>query len=585
MNENEDGQAEDLAAEEATAEEQTTPASSGTVTYSPEDNKLRLYVGRVPRDEYEALRKAGWTSTPKQSCDFVATWTPSREDQAREYLDEVEDIGDEDYSPEERAADRAERFGGYLDKRRTEAGDSADRYQAGPAVFGHQSQARAERQARRHDRTRSYAVSQWSKAEYWRERTAGVISHALHKSDARTRRGRILTLEAEQRKLLKDIAESQERYDRWQKVPDMEGANEPIKTDDEGRTKLNPAQREAYNLANSGLCFLHFYHPTNEAANARAREIWKHGFSPYDLLTKEDFGGIPFDPLSPRQVAEIYLAKIRNPSTPGTHSQRWASHLELRLTYEKQMLANEGGMLGEADIVPGGFIRGGRTDSCLTDADAGWKQVQAVSKSPATGRVTSVKVWGTSTGYTKESNYTQRATVPRLVSIGVGRLGEANYRAPTPEELAEFTTRTKERKKAEKATKPKPLPLINPTEEDAARLQATINEHASRRRNAGDDEGQVMKMTQADYSKYSKGAYSSFETRTIHQDGRPSRRSSNMWSSSGEAYDKSLPAAVFKLRMRAGRVVVLTDKPQTALPLDWDKIEAEEPAETKGAAA
>lgn len=39
-------------------------------TYSPEDNKLRLYVGRVPRAEYEALRADGWTSTPKQG-DFL----------------------------------------------------------------------------------------------------------------------------------------------------------------------------------------------------------------------------------------------------------------------------------------------------------------------------------------------------------------------------------------------------------------------------------------------------------------------------------------------------------------------------------
>jgi len=44
-----------------------------SATYSPEDNKLRLYVGRVPRDEYEKLRAEGWTSTPKQNCNFVAT--------------------------------------------------------------------------------------------------------------------------------------------------------------------------------------------------------------------------------------------------------------------------------------------------------------------------------------------------------------------------------------------------------------------------------------------------------------------------------------------------------------------------------
>ena len=171
-----------------------------TATYSPEDNKLRLYVGRVPRDEYEALRKAGFVSTPKQSCDFVATWTPAREDLALSYLEDGEDIEDEDYSPEERAADRAERFSGYRDKRADEAGGLADRFDAGPSEFGHQNRQRAERQAARHDRLRSHAVSQWSKAEYWQTRTAGVISHALYRSSAHVRRGRILTIESDLRR-------------------------------------------------------------------------------------------------------------------------------------------------------------------------------------------------------------------------------------------------------------------------------------------------------------------------------------------------------------------------------------------------
>jgi len=35
-------------------------------TYCPEDDKLRLYVGRVPRDEYERLRSEGWTALHKQ---------------------------------------------------------------------------------------------------------------------------------------------------------------------------------------------------------------------------------------------------------------------------------------------------------------------------------------------------------------------------------------------------------------------------------------------------------------------------------------------------------------------------------------
>ena len=107
---------------------------SNTATYCPEDNKLRLYVGRVPRDEYLNLRKQGWKSTPKQDCDFVATWHPYREDTALAYAGY---IGDEDQSPEDRAADRADRFSMYRDKRRSEAGGFADSFEDGPAVHGY----------------------------------------------------------------------------------------------------------------------------------------------------------------------------------------------------------------------------------------------------------------------------------------------------------------------------------------------------------------------------------------------------------------------------------------------------------------
>ena len=124
---------------------------SHAATYCMEDDKLRLYVGRVPRPEYDALRAEGWTSTPKQSeagqGEFAATWTPERRDTALSYAGI---IGDEDASPQERAADRAERFGGYRDKRLGEATGHADRYESGPSTHGFQSEARAERAVTAH---------------------------------------------------------------------------------------------------------------------------------------------------------------------------------------------------------------------------------------------------------------------------------------------------------------------------------------------------------------------------------------------------------------------------------------------------
>ena len=166
-------------------------------TYCPQDNKLRLYVGRVPREEYLALRAQGWTSTPKQDCDFAATWTPEREDTALEYAGT---IGDEDQSPADRAADRAERFAGYRDKRTVEAIGHADSYDAGPSAHGFQSKAKATRAADRHDKQASRAVSQWDKASYWTQRTAGVIANALYLDRPDVRMGRIKKLETELRR-------------------------------------------------------------------------------------------------------------------------------------------------------------------------------------------------------------------------------------------------------------------------------------------------------------------------------------------------------------------------------------------------
>lgn len=170
------------------------------VTYCPEDNKLRLYCGRVPREEYLELRSLGFKSTPKQDCDFVATWSVRAEDKALSMLEDGDAIGDEDQSPADRAADRAERFAGYLAKRVGEAIGHADDYESKPATHGYQSQAKADRAANKHDRQRVKAYSQWDKAEYWQTRTAGVIDNALYLTSASVRRGRIVRLETELRR-------------------------------------------------------------------------------------------------------------------------------------------------------------------------------------------------------------------------------------------------------------------------------------------------------------------------------------------------------------------------------------------------
>jgi hypothetical protein len=441
-------------------------------TYCPEDNKLRLYVGRVPRPEYEALRADGWTSTPKQSCDFVASWTPARRDTALDYAGVIED---EDQSPAERAVDRAERFAGYRDKRTMEAHDHADRFDAGPSVIGFQSQAKAERAVARFDRVAARAVDSWGKAEYWQSRTAGVISHALHVCSPSVRMGRIKELEADLRR-----------------------------------------------------------------------------------------------------------------ATPGGE---WHNHLTLRLAYENQMLEAQGGRAGVVEMVPGGWLQGGRR------MGTEWRQIQKVNKSPVSGRVVSVLVRDNHASEFNHYGNRWPDGIARVLShtVEVERASPDAYRAPTPEELAEFHAKTKAAKKAAKAAAPDPVPLINPTDEDAQRLQDLWNAQAMAARVASYKRlgyslpvtdcqpSKVLRITQAAYSAHSKGTYCAGGTREVFAGG----------IECGTNYD-----GASKLRLKHGRevclvrrtsghgqgdgfhnsgsrVIVLTDKPQKPLPAAvWVPVES-----------
>jgi hypothetical protein len=527
-------------------------------TYCPEDNKLRLYSGRVARATYEWLRELGFASTPKQDCDFVATWTPQREDAALMLIAEDDDIGDEDQSPEDRAADRAERFAGYREKRRAEAGGLADRYDNGPEAYGNQNAARAERMAARRDRTGARACSQWSKAEYWQHRTAGVISHALHISSPAVRRGRILRLEAEQRKHAAGIEEAQTTFDGWQKVFGLPGADDAFRFDDAGRiigAEASLALRAAYALANSASAGWWYKHPRtgNES-------------SLYSHLTNTR------DPITAREAATLAVGDRKRPE-PG----RWAAHYELRLAYERQMLEAEGGSAGNVEMEPGGML--------------GRYLILKVNKSAATGAVVSVNVYvpkKDGEGY----DYRRRG---ETMLINIQRMGEHVYTPPTDESRARFAEIKKEQSakaKEQNAGAPK---LINPTPEDAERLQAELNRLAYEKRRTREKyttreemvPTPVAYMTQAEYSARSAGTYARYGTQPLLAG-----------PALPEYFRRNLPA-ICKLRIgprveitqptstrgmaqivgmsEAPAVVVITDKPQHPLP-DWSKVEQEERA-------
>lgn len=485
---------------------------SYTASYCAADDKLRLYTGRVPRPCYDILTKLGFKSTPKQDCDFVAVWTPDREDACFALIPDWADIDDEDYTPEERAADRAERFSGYREKRRDEAGDFADRYEEGPTAFGNQDGRRAERAANKHERLKTRGLGQWSKAEYWQQRTQGVIGHALHKLDARTRRGRILEIEKDIRKRESTIEEWIERWDKWEEIAAMEDVAE------------QDALAFAYAGVMSGMS--DYPHPDNPEVKGCLYSLMK----PYTHWNVR--------PITGAEAAAIYLSG----TNPHSYTSRWLEHLKLRLAYEEAMLENEGGKAADVEMEPGGWL--------------GSHQIHAVNRSPVTKRIVSVKLMAPKPWWRGDG-----PAPLTLQSFNIERYGSDVYRPPTDEEREAFADKKKAAKKvAKEKAKEAPKPsLINPTPECAKRLQDIWNESNKRYNyfSSSDKARDVIECTQANYSADPNG-----ETVLVGHDGREHR-------TNYQGHANNTP--VFKVRSHFGRVVVLTDKPQKKLP--WEQME------------
>lgn len=519
---------------------------SNQATYCPEDDKLRLYVGRVPREEYLALKEEGWTSTPKQDCDFVAVWSVAREDTALSYAGV---ILDEDQGPEDRAADRAERFSGYLEKRLGEAIGHADRYESGPSAYGNQNAARAERSAGRRDRIGARAVNAWDRAEYWQRRTAGVIDSALYKSSPGVRMGRIKTIEAEERKAKKIADDFALEWGRWVRVLNE---SDPVK-----QTEL------ARHLSGTVSAWGKFPHPRDES---RTETLW-------DLLREEK----P-DPITGAEAAELWIGEHCPPDHEAfrdTPNQRFLRHCQLRLAYENQMLQAEGGRAAFVEMEVGGFIGG--------------HQIYKVNKSPATGRVVSVAVKIPTHGHNKWGNPYPEGTDPvwRYEQINIERLPADAYRPGTEEEIAALKAEVKAAKDARPAAPP--CPLVNPTLADAQRLQDLINAAhlAEWIRRHGEpkewhkpkDGKEVTKVKQETYSEASKGEYARAETREVCGGGAMPDRSSNLWTSGAAARRAAMGPAICKVRVTGYdpvSVIHLTDKPCKPFPAAvWEAFKPE----------
>jgi hypothetical protein len=228
--------------------EQTT---IGTATYSPEDNKLRLYPSaRLEADVYERVKAAGFKWAPKQELFVAPAWSCGREDLLLELCGDIEP---EEMTMAERAELKAERLAGYAEKRLSERNAyhrAADRYSerfadGQPILAGHHSERSARVAQKRIESAMSQAAKRERVAKTHLYRAEGALANANHKNSARVRAGRIETLLKDYRDQCRTEKQYRENLAGWEVSDTQEKVMAWINTGDrlsyDARRKLTDA--------------------------------------------------------------------------------------------------------------------------------------------------------------------------------------------------------------------------------------------------------------------------------------------------------------------------------------------------------
>lgn len=311
-------------------------------TYSPEDNKLRLYpLARLDAETYARVKAAGFKWAPKQELFVAPMWTPERADILVELCGE---IGDEDTSLVDRAESRAERFADYSDKRADDANRAHESVKAisdniplgQPILVGHHSEKHARKDAERIESGMRRAVKMWETSQYWLDRAKGAIRNAKYKERPDVRARRIKGIEADLRKQEKNKAIAETYLKLWDNKGEplpLEKALAIANTSHDGGIVLPDGTTDwsAWSALRDGKI-------TPEYVQARRRE------------------GIP------RQIARF---------------DRWIEHYNNRLAYERAMMAESGGIAAD-QVKPekGGACR----CWCSPGYGRGWSYIRKVNK-------------------------------------------------------------------------------------------------------------------------------------------------------------------------------------------------------------
>jgi hypothetical protein len=260
----------------------------GRATYSPEDNKIRIYpYARLDAETYAKVKGAGFSWAPKQKLFVAPMWTPPREDLAFALCGE---IGDEDTTLVERAEIKAERLEELSERKGVEGerlySDLQGAAAGGSVVVAANNSQRAEKEKARVERTLAKALSAFEAVGYWKDRAAGALRNAKYKERPDVRARRIKGLEADLRKQEKHLALHESAFSTLAKVETAERLEKLL--------YLWPCS-----LPN----------PWNGYARLKGGEDWTAV-----LLDLKDYYGMP-----------------------DTWAKRWAEHYRGRLEYEREM--------------------------------------------------------------------------------------------------------------------------------------------------------------------------------------------------------------------------------------------------------
>ncbi|WP_288960555.1 DUF3560 domain-containing protein [uncultured Sulfitobacter sp.] len=195
-----------------------------SATYSPEDNKIRLYPSaRLDDETYARVAEAGFKWAPKQELFVAPSWNCAREDLALELAGEIEP---EEMTLAERAQMKADRLDAIADKRATEASayhrranELSRAFDMGqPILVGHHSERKARKTQERMHNAMDKAVKAHRQIDYWNYRAQGVEAYANMKNDPRVRARRIKKLLAELRDLQRGINSAHKALELWEKM-------------------------------------------------------------------------------------------------------------------------------------------------------------------------------------------------------------------------------------------------------------------------------------------------------------------------------------------------------------------------------